>query len=159
MSSTSRFLGAWVAVLLVLAACAEHLAPPGPRIMQAAVADGAFVMPDGMRLPYRTWLPEGEPAAIILALHGMNDSRDAWEYPAPDFAKAGFAVFAPDQRGFGATASRGLWAAVQALSIQHPRINFPISNQPHYLLTKPKGVSGGGKFLVILVTESDAQIK
>ena len=45
----------------------------------------------------------------MLALHGMNDSRDAWEYPAPDFASAGMAVFAPDLRGFGATRSRGLW--------------------------------------------------
>ena len=58
-------------------------------------------MPDGMRLPYRTWLPDGEPWAVVLALHGMNDSRDAWEYPAPELATHGVAVFAPDQRGFG----------------------------------------------------------
>jgi alpha-beta hydrolase superfamily lysophospholipase len=115
MSSTSRLWGAWVAVLVLLAGCAEHLAPPGPRIVQAAVADGAFVMPDGMRLPYRTWLPEGAPKAVVLALHGMNDSRDAWEYPGPDFAKAGLAVFAPDQRGFGATASRGFWPETEGL--------------------------------------------
>ena len=114
MSSTSRFLGAWVAELL-LAGCTEHLAPPGPRIMQAAVADEAFVMPDSTRLPYRAWLPDGAPKAVILALHGMNDSRDAWEYPGPDFAKAGLAVFAPDQRGFGATASRGYWAGTEGL--------------------------------------------
>ena len=38
-------------------------------------------MPDGMRLPYRDWLPKGKPVAVVLALHGMNDSRDAWEYP------------------------------------------------------------------------------
>lgn len=104
-----------MAVLVLLAGCAEHLAPPGPRIMQPAVADGAFVMPDGMRLPYRTWLPEGEPKAVVLALHGMNDSRDAWEYPGPDFAKAGLAVFAPDQRGFGATATRGYWPGTDGL--------------------------------------------
>jgi alpha-beta hydrolase superfamily lysophospholipase len=29
--------------------------------------------------------------------------------PAPVFAAAGYAVFAPDQRGFGATATRGTW--------------------------------------------------
>ena len=66
-------------------------------------------MPDGARLPYRTWLPDGAPWAVVLALHGMDDSRDAWEYPAPDLAAAGIAVFAPDLRGFGDTASRGLW--------------------------------------------------
>ena len=63
----------------------------------------SFVMPDGTRLPYREWLPAGPPTAVVLALHGMNDSRDAWEYPGPDFAAGGIAVFAPDQRGFGAT--------------------------------------------------------
>ncbi len=83
--------------------------------MTETVTDDAFVMPDGARLPFRSWLPEGEPTAVILALHGMNDSRDAWEYPAPAFAQAGFAVFAPDQRGFGATASRGLWAGTEGL--------------------------------------------
>ena len=100
---------------LLLSGCATHLAPPGPAIRQPAVSDGAFVMPDGARLPYRAWLPEGAPTAVILALHGMNDSRDAWEYPAPDFAAAGQAVFAPDQRGFGATATRGYWAGTQGL--------------------------------------------
>ena len=40
-------------------------------------------MPDGMRLPYRTGCRTAgpEPWAVVLALHGMNDSRDAWEYP------------------------------------------------------------------------------
>jgi acylglycerol lipase len=72
-------------------------------------------MPDGFHLPYRTWLPAGAPRAVVLALHGMNDSRDAWEYPAPDFAEAGIAVYAPDQRGFGDTADRGYWPGTQAL--------------------------------------------
>ena len=66
-------------------------------------------MPDGTELPYREWLPANTPDTIVLALHGMNDSRDAWEYPGPDFASAGMALFAPDLRGFGATRSRGLW--------------------------------------------------
>ena len=43
----------------------------------------------------------------VLALHGMNDSRDAWELPGAAFARAGSAVYAPDQRGFGAAPGRG----------------------------------------------------
>lgn len=105
--------------VLALAACAVSPAPnmpdPGP------VAE-AFIMSDGMRLPYRVWLPEGRdpreepPWAVVLALHGMNDSRDAWDYPAPTFTDAGIAVFAPDQRGFGATAQRGLWPGEDVLA-------------------------------------------
>jgi alpha-beta hydrolase superfamily lysophospholipase len=51
----------------------------------------------------------------MLALHGFNDSRDAWEYPAPAFAIAGIALYAPDQRGFGAAPGRGLWPGTSAL--------------------------------------------
>ena len=59
-------------------------------------------MPDGTRLPYRTWLPEGEPWAVVLALHGMNDSRDAWEYPAPELRRRrAWRSTRPTKRGFG----------------------------------------------------------
>ena len=100
---------------LSLAGCATRLAMPGPPTEAAHAATDAFIMPDGMRLPYRSWLPTTEPWAVMLALHGMNDSRDAWEIPAPDFAQAGIAVFSPDQRGFGDTAARGYWPGTEAL--------------------------------------------
>ena len=108
-------------VCLVLAAswlggCVSEIATPGPTIAPAVQADDAFTMPDGMRLPFRSWLPESAPTAVVLALHGINDSRDAWEIPAPDFAAAGIAVYAPDQRGFGATAARGFWPGGDALA-------------------------------------------
>ncbi len=74
-------------------------------------------MPDGARLPVRVWLPPdgGAPTAVILALHGFNDSRDQWALPAPVFAASGIAVYAPDQRGFGDTAARGTWVGVPRL--------------------------------------------
>jgi alpha-beta hydrolase superfamily lysophospholipase len=102
---------------LGLSACTAMSDPPGPSFEPAALGDDAFTMPDGARLPYRTWLPPEGAAitAVVLALHGMNDSRDAWEIPAPAFAAAGMAVYAPDQRGFGAAPGRGLWAGGQAL--------------------------------------------
>ncbi|MEJ0018938.1 MAG: alpha/beta fold hydrolase [Acetobacteraceae bacterium] len=108
-------LSTLLSVALLLGGCAEHMVPAGSVVATAHTADDAFVMPDGMRLPYRTWLPTGDPWAVILALHGMNDSRDAWEYPAPELAGHGVAVFAPDQRGFGDTSVRGYWPGRTAL--------------------------------------------
>jgi alpha-beta hydrolase superfamily lysophospholipase len=114
-----RLLSALLSATLLLSGCAEHLVPPGAAVEAPHASDDAFVMPDGMRLPYRAWLPqgmpEGRPWAVVLALHGMNDSRDAWEYPAPQLAEDGVAVFAPDQRGFGDTAVRGYWPGTAAL--------------------------------------------
>ncbi|MBC7634042.1 MAG: alpha/beta fold hydrolase [Acetobacteraceae bacterium] len=92
-----------------LAACASPL-PPVPVKGPADLDANAFIMADGARLPYRAWLPDGAPRAVVVALHGFNDSRDAWELPAPIFAAAGIAVYAYDQRGFGGAPSRGMWA-------------------------------------------------
>jgi acylglycerol lipase len=141
---------------LLLGACTEELEPPGPDIVRASETADAFVMPDGMRLPYRVWMPKGAPSAVILALHGMNDSRDAWEIPAPVFASAGFAVFAPDQRGFGATAARGHWPGTQGLvddarvMTRLLRARYP--GVPIYLM----GESMGAAVLMVLATEPGA---
>lgn len=77
--------------------------------------DLVFTLADGVRLPARMWLAPaeragGRPKAVILALHGFNDSRDAWELPAPVLAADGISVYAPDQQGFGAAPLRGRWA-------------------------------------------------
>jgi alpha-beta hydrolase superfamily lysophospholipase len=120
---------AWRAVLsnvvlglvLLLAACADpapvvRAGAAVPAVAMAGPVDGVFTMPDGARLPYRQWLPDGAPRAVMLALHGMNDSRDAWEIPAPDFARAGIAVFSPDQRGFGDAPDRGHFASADQMA-------------------------------------------
>ena len=98
-----------------LGGCVSMRAASGPAVENASMGQDAFTMPDGARLPYRAWLPDGRPTAVMLALHGFNDSRDAWEYSAPVFAAAGVAVYAPDQRGFGAAPGRGLWPGGKAL--------------------------------------------
>lgn len=91
-----------------------------PSVAPPSVTDGHFTLRDGVRLPYRRWLPplpEGTPSpwAVALALHGFNDSRDAWEIPAPWFLQAGIGLYAPDQRGFGAAPDRGRWPGTAQL--------------------------------------------
>ncbi len=118
-STPRRVLACRRSVLLgaaaLLSGCVAEATPPGPRTAAPELATDAFVMSDGARLPIRVWLPDGPPQSVILALHGFNDSRDAWEIPAPDFAAAGIAVYAPDQRGFGEAPGRGLWPGGDAL--------------------------------------------
>ena len=118
MSSTPRALLA--CLVLLLGGCAARLPPygaPGQPLALHPVPDEVFTLPDGTRLPARVWLPPGGqvPAAIILALHGFNDSRDQWALPGPVFAAAGIALYAPDQRGFGDSAARETWPGVTAL--------------------------------------------
>jgi alpha-beta hydrolase superfamily lysophospholipase len=86
----------------------------------------------------------------------MNDSRDAWEYPAPAFTAAGIAVYSPDQRGFGATPTRGLWPGTQALvddaRSEANELRALYARVPLYLMAE----SMGGAVLMVLATEPDA---
>jgi acylglycerol lipase len=138
-----------------LASCAAPAPPQDVHPATPPVTDGYFVMPDGTRLPYRTWMPSGKPWAVVLALHGMNDSRDAWEYPAPDLARAGIAVFAPDQWGFGAAPRRGRWAGT-ATMVDDAR-HMAMALHQRYPDTKLilLGESMGAAVLMLLAAEPD----
>lgn len=145
-SPSGPALGRRAALLATLSGCAAP--PPGPPPQ-----DGdAFTMADGMRLPYRAWLPAGDPWAVVLALHGFNDSRDAWELPAPVFAAAGVAVYAPDQRGFGATAVRGLWPGADALADDAAAIAAELRRRHPGKRLVLMGESMGGAVLMHMAT-------
>jgi acylglycerol lipase len=157
LSNRAALLPRRVLLLLavLLTGCVAHLAPPGPPIEPASVAADCFMMPDGASLPYRSWLPNNTPAAVVLALHGMNDSRDAWEFAGPEFAAAGIAVFAPDQRGFGATASRGYWASGAGLASDARNMAAVLrARYPHSRLIL-MGESMGASVLMLLATSRD----
>ena len=99
---------------LTLAACATPaiqppLAPP-PGFAGPALTATHVVMDDGARLRLARWTPEGEPWAVIVALHGMNDSRAAFRLAGPWWAEQGIETWAVDQRGFGESPGRGVWA-------------------------------------------------
>ncbi len=73
------------------------------------------VMRDGARLPLTLWLPDTPPRAAVVALHGFNDHSGAFEDLGPGLARAGVAVYAYDQRGFGGAPGRGIWAGAPAM--------------------------------------------
>ncbi|MEA2729540.1 MAG: acylglycerol lipase [Acetobacteraceae bacterium] len=166
----SILLAAVLLVPILLTGCVGRIAPPGPTVEIPTETADSFVMPDGTALPYRVWLPagmaagggggggtparhSGVPSTIILALHGMNDSRDAWEYPAPALAAAGIAVFSPDLRGFGATGTRGLWPGTAGLTsdvrvmVRLLRARYP--GAKCYLMAESMGAAA----LMVLATE------
>ena len=76
---------------------------------------GAFAASDGEQIPYRLWLPR-HPKAAILLLHGCCDYSGAFDSVGAKLARAGYAALAYDQRGFGATPSRGTWATEDRLA-------------------------------------------
>lgn len=99
----------------LLVACAPRIEGAGPPRTTPALDDGAIVAADGARLPLHVWKAEGATRAVFVALHGFNDYGRAFADPAADWANRGITTYAYDQRGFGATATRGLWPGTEAL--------------------------------------------
>jgi acylglycerol lipase len=150
-------------LLVALSSCIA-IAPVGPIGIEGEAASRApvsdrstlasdrFIAADGVALPLRAWLPEGRPNAVVLALHGLNDYSNAFALPAPGLLAAGIAVYAFDQRGFGAAPPRGRWAgdgAMAADAILAARLlrqRYP--DTPLYLL----GESMGGAVAILAVT-------
>ena len=122
-SRRGRRLAALLLPLLLLAACAPRLAPPGPGLAAhsltgPALAESRFITGDGTELPLRSWAPPAgsAPHGVLLALHGFNDYSHAFAESAPALAQTGLIVYAYDQRGFGAARHRGLWPGVEVLT-------------------------------------------
>ncbi|CAH0259195.1 alpha/beta hydrolase [Roseomonas sp. CECT 9278] len=102
---------------LALPACTPARAPMGPPVIPPGIADDALVMPDGARLPLHAWLPPSPPRAVVIGLHGMNEHARAFaEDAAPWFTSQGVALYAYDQRGFGGSPNRGIWAGHETMA-------------------------------------------
>lgn len=83
-----------------------------PKAMSAeASAQDTILTEDGARLPLRSWRPsaEGPIRAVLLAIHGFNDYSGVYETLGPALTEHRIALYAYDQRGFGATRDRGVW--------------------------------------------------
>ncbi|MCF0262562.1 MAG: lysophospholipase [Sphaerochaetaceae bacterium] len=71
------------------------------------MADKIFICSDGHRLAYNLWMPSPntEIKAFVQILHGMAEHSNRYQKFAEYLNKNGYAVFAADHRGHGATAS------------------------------------------------------
>ncbi len=143
-------------ILAVLAACSPITMPLGSEPSVPALNGDTFLTADGLELPLRAWLPDQEPTAVVLALHGFNDYSAAFEDPALWWAERGVATFAYDQRGFGAAPYAGLWAGTDAMvadlasAARLLRERYP--DRPLFLL----GESMGGAVIMVGLTDGPA---
>jgi alpha-beta hydrolase superfamily lysophospholipase len=98
---------------LSLAACAPTVqvsGSPSASFAGPRFAGDRFVSFDGTRLGLTTWAAQGEPWAVIVGLHGMNAYARSFRLAAPWWAERGITTYAYDQRGFGRSPHRGVWA-------------------------------------------------
>jgi alpha-beta hydrolase superfamily lysophospholipase len=112
------------AVLLAvfaLCACApmqfQQAGQPSTGFKGARLTADHVVSFDGARLGLKVWPAKtpGEPWAVIVGVHGMNDYSNAFHLAAPWWAEQGVTTYAYDQRGFGRSPNRGVWAGDELL--------------------------------------------
>jgi acylglycerol lipase len=154
IDSSRAFLG--LAVMVVLSSCAVPRVEPLRHPPPPTVTNGTFVMSDGAHLPYREWLPDGDPAIVVLALHGIDDSRDAWEKPGPILAAKGIAVIAPDERGFGAATGRGRWPGTATMVTDARAMTLTVRERFPTARLYLAGESMGGAVVMALAASPEA---
>jgi acylglycerol lipase len=113
---------------------------------------------DGYELPRRSWLPDDTPPrAVILGVHGFNDYSNAFDAFGTFAAEHGIAVYAYDQRGFGANPDAGRWPGAQALVDDLVREREQLVAQypdtPVYLLGESMGAA-----VIIAAAAQDAPL-
>ena len=109
-------IGAALLSLVLLAGCGATVRPAGESVRAPALEADRYVAADGTVLPLVVWpAAKASPKAIILGIHGFGDYRTAWEEPAEIWTQEGFTVYAYDQRGFGGSPTRGLWAGTPTM--------------------------------------------
>jgi alpha-beta hydrolase superfamily lysophospholipase len=146
------------AIVFLLAACTPTVKNAGPSIEPPHLTDDAFMASDGARLPIRHWLPQGEPRAVVVALHGMNDYRAFFDIPGERLAAAGIAVYAYDQRGFGQAPDPGAWFGETVLQDDlYAVLHLVAAKYPGKKLFV-LGESMGGAVAMTALTRADADL-
>lgn len=144
-------------LLFVLAACSPRLQEIGPPVDTPRFTEKAFHTADGVDLPLKIWRPWDKPVdGVIVALHGFNDYSRAFDAPGKGLARRGFVLYAFDQRGFGHTPERGIWAGSDqmitdlAAAAKLAKAAYP--DKPLYLLGESMG---GAVILAALAARTD----
>ena len=129
--------------------------PAGAALGAPALNEDHVLTADGYRLPLHRWLPSGEIEAVVLGLHGFNDYGNSFHYLREGVVEDGnVAIYAYDQRGFGATQRPGIWAGQDTLVDDARtvalllRARYP--QQPIFLIGESMGAA------VVLLALADA---
>lgn len=143
--------------LLLLGACATHYQPMGPAVAAPRWADDgeAVIAADGYRLPVRHWDAEGQPRAVLLAVHGFNDYSNAFEEPAEAWSADGITTYAFDQRGFGATERPGIWPDTDTMVADLSAVAGLLRDRHPGLPLVVLGESMGGSVVLVAAASAD----
>lgn len=150
-----------ILVLTIFAGCAPTVMPAGKSVRPPTLEDDRYVAADGTVLPLTVWSAasgaETLPKAVILAIHGFGDYRNAWEEPAELWARDGITTYAYDQRGFGASPTRGRWAGTPTM-VEDVRVTAQLVRSRHPTVPLYLAGESMGGALVLAAANQDIDV-
>ncbi len=145
----------FLAVSLFVVGCSPAVQRVGDDIQSPKLLENHLVTSDGARLPVKIWSAGEEEKAVLIAVHGFNDYRNGFSYPASWWIQRGITTYAYDQRGFGETLQTGIWATEEVLISDLKALVKVVKaknpDRPLYLL----GESMGGAVVMASVTQEN----
>jgi lysophospholipase len=63
--------------------------------------EGTLTAFDGLTIFHQAWLPDGDPGAVVMLIHGLGEHSGRYAHVAEALTDAGIAVHALDHRGHG----------------------------------------------------------
>ncbi len=119
------------------AACApmmQKALTPSAGFAGPGFSGDRFTSFDGSQLGLSTWAATGayadNPWAVVVGLHGMDDYANAFHMAGAWWAGQGITTYAFDQRGFGRSPQRGVWAG-QDLMTEDLRTACAVARRKH----------------------------
>lgn len=145
-----------ICMLLFLTACSPNfVVSPEAEPSSPGLSEDIFTSYDGVELPMKVWLPDHAIAGVIIAVHGFNDYSNSFKNAAAFFNDHYLAVYSYDQRGFGATKTKGRWSGTKALvkdlSVFITHVSQAHPSLPVYIL----GDSMGGAVAIAAVAREN----
>ena len=124
-----------------------------------AAKEESFESKGGVKIHVRSWLPPGQPRAVVVICHGVNSHGGQHAWTAEQLSKAGFATWALDLRGRGKSEGERFYVEDVADYVADVAGTIRLAKQRHPgLKTFLLGHSAGGVTSATYVLDNQAEL-
>ncbi len=124
-----------------------------------AAKEESFESKGGVKIHVRSWLPPGQPKAVVVICHGVNSHGGQHAWTAEQLSKAAFATYALDLRGRGKSEGERFYVEDVADYVADVAGTIRLAKQRHPgLKTFLLGHSAGGVTSATYVLDNQAEL-